>query len=75
MSSSTWGILIGLSTVSAAPVFAADGMALKAVSAFSSIEEPHARSMALFVEAAKVIQSPRCASPRKEMTCMGTCRQ
>jgi hypothetical protein len=60
MSSSTWGILIGLSAVSAAPGFAAEGMALKAVSAFSSIEEPHARSMALFVEAGKVIQSPRC---------------
>jgi hypothetical protein len=52
MSSSTWRILIGLSAVSAAPVFAAEGVALKAVSAFSSIEEPHARSMALFVEAA-----------------------
>ena len=60
MSPSAWSILIAAFAAGAAPAFAAEGMALKEVSAFSSIEEPQARSMALFVEAAKVFQSPRC---------------
>jgi hypothetical protein len=33
---------------------------LQPVSSFSTIEDEHQRSVALFVEAAKVIQSPRC---------------
>jgi len=37
-----------------------DPTALKPVSAFARISDRHARSAALFVEAGKVIQSPRC---------------
>jgi hypothetical protein len=36
------------------------GLALKPVSAFASIGDERARSVALFTEAGKVIQSPRC---------------
>jgi hypothetical protein len=36
------------------------GLALKPVSAFASISDQRARSVALFTEAGKVIQSPRC---------------
>ena len=48
---------------------AAQVVHLKPVSAFSAISDEHARSVALFVEAAKVIASPRC------MNCHPSTRQ
>src|SRR5258708_39882318 len=39
---------------------AAQVVPLKPVSAFSTMSDEHARSVALFVEAARVIASPRC---------------
>jgi hypothetical protein len=46
---------------------------LKPVSAFSTIRDEHARSVALFTEAAKVIQSPRCMNchPAKRQPTQG----
>jgi len=44
----------------AIPLGAADEIPLKLVSAFTSVTDPRARSVALFAEAAKVITSPRC---------------
>lgn len=45
---------------SEAPDVAPSAAALRAVSAFDAIEETAARSKALFVEAGRVIQHPRC---------------
>src|SRR5258705_12136692 len=44
----------------AIPLGAAEVIPLKPVSAFASVTDPKARSVALFAEAAKVITSPRC---------------
>ncbi|MDG2520004.1 Isoquinoline 1-oxidoreductase subunit [Caulobacter segnis] len=52
---------VALSTVqAAAPRTAAAPQGLQPVSAFASIADTKARSQALFVEAGKVIQHPRC---------------
>jgi hypothetical protein len=50
------GVLIAAAVVRVA----ADEMPLKPVSAFAGITDERARSAALFVEAAKVLTSPRC---------------
>jgi len=57
---STWFAATGLLWAAAIPLMAAGPTTLQAVSAFSSIADPDARSAALFVEAAKVITSARC---------------
>jgi hypothetical protein len=50
-------IFIVVATLGALAAFAED---LKPVRAFASITDPWARSVALFTEAARVIQNPRC---------------
>jgi len=49
-----------LLAIGAIPRAAAQVVSLKPVSAFSTISDEHARSTALFVEAARVITNPRC---------------
>src|ERR1700730_5202969 len=49
-----------LVTVLAISTVSAQMMTLRPASAFLAIREQHARSVALFEEAAKVITSPRC---------------
>ena len=49
-----------LLTLGAISPVAAQVVSLKPVSAFSTISDTHERSVALFVEAAKVFTSPRC---------------
>ncbi len=51
---------VGLLAVGAIRPTAAQVASLKPVSAFSTIRDEDARSVALFVEAARVITSPRC---------------
>jgi hypothetical protein len=53
----------------AIPLGAAEVVPLKPVSAFASVTDPKARSVAVFAEAAKVITSPRC------MNCHPSTRQ
>ena len=53
-------LAVCLAVVSVAPIAADETPALKPVSAFAAITDERARSAALFVEAAKVIASPRC---------------
>ena len=52
--------IAGLLWAAAIRLGAAGSESLKPVSAFSSIADPRERSEALFVEAARVITSPRC---------------
>jgi hypothetical protein len=61
--------LLAVGAISPIPPAAAQVLPLKPVSAFSTIREEGARSVALFVEAAKVITSPRC------MNCHSATRQ
>jgi hypothetical protein len=58
MKPSTWCAAIVLAA--AAPTVAGQSGALRPPSAFSSIADERERSQALFAEAGKVIQSPRC---------------
>jgi len=51
---------IALVALAAIARVAADAVPLKPVSAFSTIRDQRERSVALFLEAAKVITSPRC---------------
>ena len=53
-------VLICLAAAAAIPLGAAEIIPLKPVSAFASVPDQTARSVALFVEAARVITSPRC---------------
>jgi len=53
-------IAMGLIVGAAVPLLAGETTPLKPVSAFDNISDPRARSTALFVEASKVITSPRC---------------
>ena len=56
-------LVVGLAAVtglSASAVFAQGSRALRSPSAFAGIRDPAARSAALFVEAGKVLQHPRC---------------
>jgi hypothetical protein len=56
-------LVIGLAAVTAltaSAVFAQGSRTLRAPSAFAGIGDPAARSAALFVEAGKVLQHPRC---------------
>jgi len=54
-------VLVGTATALAPLVARAQaGRALRAPSAFAGIRDPAARSAALFVEAGKVLQHPRC---------------
>lgn len=54
------GLAAGLMAVLAGSGVSAETAALKPVSAFAGIADPAARSAALFKEAARVIESPRC---------------
>jgi hypothetical protein len=56
----TCRVLVCLAGAAAIPLGAAEVTPLKSVSAFASVTDENARSVALFVEAAKVITSPRC---------------
>jgi hypothetical protein len=69
ISFSRCSMAVSLLAVGAMPPAAAEVLPLKPVSAFSTIREERARSVALFVEAAKVITSPRC------MNCHPSTRQ
>jgi hypothetical protein len=60
MNLSRWCAAVCLLAVGAIPRAAAQVVSLKPVSAFSPINDEHARSIALFVEASRVITSPRC---------------
>lgn len=60
MTVSRCSVVVGLLVVGAIRPAAAQVFSLKPVTAFSSIRDERARSVALFVEAAKVITSPRC---------------
>src|SRR5258706_8852 len=60
MQVSPWSVAVSLLALGASPRAAAEVLPLKPVSAFSTIRDERARSTALFVEAAKVITSPRC---------------
>jgi hypothetical protein len=62
-------VAVGLLAIGVTPPAAAQVAPLKPVSAFSTIRDEHARSVALFVEAARVMTSPRC------MNCHPTARQ
>ena len=53
-------VMVGLAAAAAIPLGAAEVIPLKPVSAFARITDEKARSVALFVEAARVITSPRC---------------
>jgi hypothetical protein len=56
-------VLVGLDAWRApAPSFAQGARSLQPVSAFARIADPSARSRALFVEAGKVLQHPRCVN-------------
>ncbi len=55
-----WTLAGVLLAVAAMPPVAAQVVSLKPVSDFSTIREPRERSVALFVEATKVITNPRC---------------
>ena len=57
---SLFGLAVAMLAVVANAPAAAQVVSLKPVSAFSTIRDERARSVALFVEAAKVITSPRC---------------
>jgi hypothetical protein len=57
---STCSLAVGLLAIGASAPAAAQVAPLKPVAAFSTIRDERARSVALFVEAAKVITSPRC---------------
>jgi hypothetical protein len=57
---STCLAVAGLLWAAAIPLGAAGPVALQPVTAFSTIADPQARSLALFAEASKVITSPRC---------------
>jgi hypothetical protein len=57
---SSYTVTILLLAVAAIPPVAGQVVPLKPVSAFSTIRDTRARSVALFVEAARVITSPRC---------------
>jgi hypothetical protein len=52
--------LAGAALLLAAPAGAAPATSLQPVSAFASIRDPKARSIALFGEVGKVIEHPRC---------------
>src|SRR5260221_8164884 len=52
--------IVCLAAVTGFPIGAAEVIPLKPVSAFASVTDEKARSVALFVEAARVIASPRC---------------
>jgi len=62
-------VALGLLAIGATSPTAAQVAPLKPVSAFSTIRDERARSVALFVEAARVMTSPRC------MNCHPTTRQ
>jgi hypothetical protein len=62
-------LAVGLLAFGASASAAAQGAPLQPVSAFSSIRDERARSVALFMEAVRVIASPRC------MNCHPTTRQ
>lgn len=51
---------VGAAATLAVPPAGGQGQALRAPSAFASIQDPAARSAALFTEAGKVLQHPRC---------------
>ena len=57
----TCRLIACLATV-AVPLTAAETPPLKPISAFATIADEPARSVALFIEAAKVITSPRCVN-------------
>ena len=60
ITSATCRLAVCLLAVVVIQVAADDTRTLKPVSAFSRVTDQHARSVALFTEAAKVIRSPRC---------------
>ena len=60
MTLSRCGLAIAVLSAGAVLPAAAQVASLEPVSAFSTIKDEHERSVALFVEAAKVITSPRC---------------
>jgi hypothetical protein len=62
-------VMVCLAAAATIPLAAAEVMPLKPVSAFATISDEPARSVALFAEAAKVITSPRC------MNCHPSTRQ
>lgn len=53
-------LLSSVGAAAPAPPVAAPPETLKSVSDFTSIQDPAARSLALFAEVGKVIESPRC---------------
>lgn len=53
-------VMVCLAAAAAIPLGAAEVIPLKPVSAFASVADEKERSVELFVEAAKVITSPRC---------------
>ncbi len=55
-----WGLAVALLSAGAVSRAAAQVAPLQPVSAFATIDDGRARSLALLTEAAKVIQSPRC---------------
>ena len=74
-------VMVCLAAAAAIPLGAAEVIPLKPVSAFASVTDEKARSVALFVEAAKVITSPRCMNchpatrqATQEMISTRTCR-
>jgi len=52
--------MVALAVAQVAPPAAPAPQSLRPVSSFQSIQEPRARSLALFEEVGKVLQSPRC---------------
>ena len=60
MTTARYTAAIMLLAVAAIPTVTAQVASLKPVAEFSTIQDKRARSVALFVEAAKVITSPRC---------------
>jgi hypothetical protein len=67
------GLAVVILAAGAIGAAAAQQVPLKPVSAFSTIADERARSAALFTEAAKVIQSPRCMNchPAKRQPTQG----
>ena len=55
-----FALSLAVGHASAMPEMAPRAASLRPASAFASIRDPKARSVALFTEAGKVIQSPRC---------------
>lgn len=52
--------MVALAVAQVAPPAAPAAQTLRPVSAFQSIQDPRARSLALFQEVGKVLESPRC---------------